>query len=88
MLVRLESGRLAVVMEQSESSLLTPKVKVFFSSRSKTPIPQEELDLAKLVGREKIVGRESAEDWGFRNLEELWSGERKGRGSLFEVSAH
>ena len=87
-LVRLESGRLAVVMEQSESSLLTPKVKVFFSSRSKTPIPQEELDLAKLVGREKIVGRESAEDWGFRNLEELWSGERKGRGSLFEVSAH
>ncbi len=87
-LVRLESGRLAVVLEQDGSSLLTPRVKVFFSSRSKTPIPQEELDLSKLVGRERIVARESPELWGFRNLEELWSGERKGRGSLFEVSAH
>ena len=82
-LVRLESGRLAVVIEQSEASLLTPVVKVFFSSRSKTPIPQEVLDLAKVVGRERIVGRESAEEWGFRNLEELWSGERKGRAALF-----
>ena len=82
-LVRLESGRLAVVVEQSDASLLTPVVKVFFSSRAKTPIPQEVLDLAKLVARERIVARESAEEWGFRNLEELWSGERKGRAALF-----
>jgi hypothetical protein len=73
-LVRLESGRLGVIMEQHEKSLLTPKVKVFFSAKSKTPIMQEVIDLAKLVGRDKIVGRESAEDWGFRNIEELWSG--------------
>ncbi len=73
-LVRLESGRLGVVMEQHEKSLLTPKVKVFFSAKSKTPIMPEVLDLAKLVGREKIVARESAEEWGFRNIEELWSG--------------
>lgn len=73
-LVRLESGRLGVVLEQHEKSLLTPRVKVFFSAKSKAPIMQEVLDLAKLVGRDKIVGRESAEDWGFRNIEELWSG--------------
>lgn len=73
-LVRLESGRLGVVTEQSETSLLTPKVKVFFSARLKTPILQETLDLAKLVGKEKIIGRESPEDWGFRNLDDLWSG--------------
>lgn len=59
-LVRLESGRLGVVMEQHEKSLLTPRVKVFFSARSKVPIPQEIIDLAKLAGRDKIVGRESA----------------------------
>jgi putative nucleotidyltransferase with HDIG domain len=73
-LVRLESGRLGVVTEQSEASLLTPKVKIFFSARLKTPILQETLDLAKLIGKEKIIGRESPDDWGFRNLDELWSG--------------
>jgi len=73
-LVRLESGRIGVVMEQQAKSLLAPRVKVFFSAKSKTPIPQEVLDLSKLAGRDKIVARESAEEWGFRNVEELWSG--------------
>lgn len=73
-LVRLESGRLGVVTEQSETSLLTPKVKVFFSAKMRTPILQETLDLSKLIGKEKIIGREAPEDWGFRNLDELWSG--------------
>ncbi|WP_394237457.1 HD-GYP domain-containing protein [Pseudomonas anguilliseptica] len=73
-LVRLESGRIGVVMEQQAKSLLAPRVKVFFSAKSKTPIPQEILDLSKLVGRDRIVGRESAEEWGFRNVEELWNG--------------
>lgn len=73
-LVRLESGRIGVVLEQQAKSLLAPRVKVFFSAKSKTPIPQEILDLSKLVGREKIVGRESAEEWGFRHVDELWSG--------------
>ena len=82
-LVRLESGRLGVVMEQHAKSLLTPRVKVFFSARSRVPIPTEVIDLAKLVGRDKIVGRESAEEWGFRHIEELWSGLEAPRGSYF-----
>ncbi len=73
-LVRLESGRLGVVTEQSETSLLTPKVKVFFSAKMKSPILQETLDLSTLIGKEKIIGRESPDDWGFRNLDELWTG--------------
>jgi putative nucleotidyltransferase with HDIG domain len=73
-LVRLESGRLAVVVEQNEGSLLSPKVKVFFSAKNKSPIMQETLDLAKLTGKEKIIGRESPDDWGFKNLDTLWSG--------------
>lgn len=73
-LVRLESGRIGVVIEQQAKSLLAPRVKVFFSAKSKTPIQQEILDLSKLVGRDKIVGRECAEEWGFRNTDELWTG--------------
>jgi putative nucleotidyltransferase with HDIG domain len=73
-LVRLESGRLGVITEQSETSLLTPKVKVFFSATFKMPILQETLDLSTLIGKEKIIGRESPDDWGFRNLDDLWRG--------------
>lgn len=73
-LVRLESGKLAVVIEQNDSSLLMPKVKIFFSAKTKMPIIQEVLDLAKLQGKEKIIGRESPDDWGFKNLDVLWSG--------------
>jgi putative nucleotidyltransferase with HDIG domain len=73
-LVRLESGRLAVVVEQHESSLLSPRVKVFYSAKTKMPIIQETLDLAKMAGKEKIIGRESPDDWGFKNLDILWSG--------------
>ena len=73
-LVRLQSGRIGVVMEQQAGSLLAPKVKVFFSAKSKTPIPQETLDLARLVGRDRIVARESAADWGFQHVNQLWTG--------------
>ncbi|MNT68667.1 hypothetical protein D3C72_2069180 [compost metagenome] len=80
-LVRLESGRLGVVLEQHPGSLLTPRVRVFFSARSKVPIPQEVVDLAR---GDRIVSRESPEEWGFRKLDELWSGLPVGRGSLFD----
>ena len=73
-LVRLQSGRIGVVMEQQANCLLTPKVKVFFSTQSQSPIAQEVVDLKQLVGRDKIVSRESAEAWGFRQVDALWSG--------------
>lgn len=73
-LVRLESGRLAVVIEQDEQSLLTPTVKVFFSVITKMPVMQVSLNLAELKGTDKIIGRESPNDWGFKNLDKLWSG--------------
>ncbi len=70
-LVRLTSGRLGVVIEQNADSLLTPRIKVFFSTKSRVQIAPEVVDLARQQD-EKIVGRESAETWGFRNLEHLW----------------
>jgi hypothetical protein len=63
-----------VVIEQHATSLLQPKVKVFFSIKTRSPIIQETLDLSQLTGKEKIIGRESPEDWGFKNLDLLWSG--------------
>jgi len=65
-LVLLESGRLGVVVEPHETSLLTPKVNVFFSTRSQTYIKPETVDLARGLGfggGDKIVRHESAEKW-------------------------
>ena len=71
-LVRMSSGRLGVVAEQSERSLLTPRIRVFFSSKSMTHVPPELIDLARPGITEKIVAREDPQTWGFKNLEQFW----------------
>lgn len=72
-LVKLSSGRLAVVLEQSEKSLLAPWVKVFFSTKSQVYIVPETIDLSHPSVNEKIVSREDAAKWGIKNLDELWA---------------
>lgn len=62
-LVKLKSTRLAVVLEQSEKNLLTPIVKVFFSTKSNTPIPPEILELAQ--SSDSILNAEDPQKWGF-----------------------
>lgn len=62
-LVRLKSGRLGIVMEQSENSLLVPKVKVFFSARHNEPVMMELVDLAHT--KDAIEGPEDPSTWGF-----------------------
>jgi len=73
-LVRLSSGRLGVVLDQSARSLLTPQVKVFFSTKSQIYIPPEVVDLSRPGCPEKITGREDPAKWGIKNLHELWAG--------------
>jgi HD-GYP domain-containing protein (c-di-GMP phosphodiesterase class II) len=65
-LVLLESGRLGVVVEAHDTSLLTPKVNVFYSTRSQAYIKPETVDLARGLGfggADKIVRHESADKW-------------------------
>jgi HD-GYP domain-containing protein (c-di-GMP phosphodiesterase class II) len=65
-LVLLESGRLAVVVEPHETSLLTPKVNVFFNTKSQTYIRPQTLDLSRGLGfggGDKIVRHESPDKW-------------------------
>lgn len=73
-LVRMQSGRLAVVCEQNPESLVSPKVKVFFSTRSQLHIPPELLDLSSSACSDRIAARESNAQWKFTHLDELWAG--------------
>jgi putative nucleotidyltransferase with HDIG domain len=71
-LVRMASGRLGVVLEQVGKSLLEPRVKVFFSTKSMTYIAPEVIDLGAPHVREKIVDWEDPEKWDFKGLEDQW----------------
>jgi HD-GYP domain-containing protein (c-di-GMP phosphodiesterase class II) len=76
-LVKLTSGRLGVVVEQTGKSLTTPLVKVFFSTKSNLRIIPEVIDLSQSGVTEKIVCREDPAKWRFVDLNELWSGLNK-----------
>ena len=74
-LVRLESERLGVVLEQGEGSLLAPKVRVFFNARKREPVFIKDLDLAAPDCGDRIVGIESPEKWNFPAMDKLWLGQ-------------
>jgi len=59
-LVKLKSGRVGVVEEQSKKSLASPIVRVFFSTRVDEPIFQEWVDLSKV--QDAIVSVEEADE--------------------------
>ncbi len=62
-MVRLESGRLAVVTEQNAHDLLKPRVRVFFSTKSNCHVAPEEVDLSR-AANDRIVADEPPEKWG------------------------
>ena len=73
-LVRLTSGRIGVVIEQSPNALTMPVVKVFYSDKTKQRIPPENLNLAAPGGTDRISAREDPAKWNFPDLNVLWSG--------------
>ena len=62
-LVKLKSTRLAVVIEQSDKNLLTPIVKVFFSTKANSPMQPEIIDLAQST--DSILSAEDPAKWRF-----------------------
>ena len=72
-LVRMASGRLGVVVEQNPTKLTAPKVKLFFSTRSGMPLEPKLVDLMESHVTDKIVARESPENWNFGYLNDLWA---------------
>lgn len=71
--VRLASGRLAVVVEQSPGALLAPVVRVFFSTKSQHHISPERVDLSKPGCQDRIVAREPVAAGQFASVNELWA---------------
>jgi len=71
-LVKLKSGRLGVVVEQGGKSLLSPVVRVFFSTKANEPIVPQLIDLGDGSTTDQIVSRESPATWGFKNIDQFW----------------
>lgn len=61
-LVRLESGRLAVVQEQNAEKLLLPRVKIIYHAARRYYLEPEEVDLSR--SQDRILGHEDPEAWG------------------------
>ena len=76
-LVRLESGLLGVVVENSDRNLLAPSVKTFYCTRRKERLYPKVLDLSRSNAQDKIKHWESPANWPFPDLDELWSGAQK-----------
>ena len=60
-LVRLDSGRLGVIVQQTEKNLLAPMVRVFYNSRQNYYIQPEIIDLSKSYDR--VMSCEDYEKW-------------------------
>lgn len=73
-LVKLESERLAVVVEQSPGQLVAPVVSAFFCLRAQMRMAPRRLDLAHAGCQDRIVGRHVDEGAAFAGLNELWAG--------------
>jgi len=66
-LVRLESERLGVVVEQREKNLLQPLVRVVYDAKRRHYLPPQDVDLSRPLGMgggDRILGHENPAKWG------------------------
>jgi HD-GYP domain-containing protein (c-di-GMP phosphodiesterase class II) len=70
-LVRLSSGRIAVVVDQVPGKLLAPVVATLLDAATRLPCDGERIDLSTSPG-ERIVSREIAEAWGLDAIDDHW----------------
>jgi len=62
-LVRLESNRLAVVMEQNQGGLLHPVVRVVYDIAGDRPLAPFDLDLSAAAAGDGVIGHEEPGPW-------------------------
>ncbi len=74
-LVRLNSGHIGVVTEQTKASLTLPIVKVFHVIATGKRIVPFALDLSVRGCKEKIIAREDPAQWNVLDINAMWSGE-------------
>lgn len=65
-LVKLKSGKLAVVLENSDSDQRSPVVKVIYHATSKRYLPVEIIDLSKPSVQDEIEHAVDADKWNIR----------------------
>lgn len=70
--VRLASGRIAVVIEPGKESLLLPKVCVFYSLSASRMLRPEPVDLADRYCWDSIIGPEDSHAWAGMKLDSFW----------------
>jgi HD-GYP domain-containing protein (c-di-GMP phosphodiesterase class II) len=71
--VKLKSGRLGVVVDQTSKSLLKPMVKAFFLIQSKEYLTPEIVDLSDAEVDDEILGQEDPLLWGIQNISSYWA---------------
>ncbi|MFJ9534879.1 HD-GYP domain-containing protein [Herbaspirillum sp. NPDC101396] len=71
--VVMQSGKVGIVIDQHPGSLLTPKVKVFFSALTMAPLPIEIIDLATTRSGDKIASHADPAKLHLPNLETIWA---------------
>ncbi|MCE0492225.1 HD-GYP domain-containing protein [Pantoea sp. Mb-10] len=72
-LVRLASGRVALVVQAGEKSLLKPKVHVFWSLHAQREVKPQLLDLGDSFCTDSITGAENQGLWQNVDLNRVWA---------------
>ncbi len=71
--VLMQSGKVGIIIDQHPGSLLTPKVKVFFSATAMSTIPIEIIDLATTRSGDRIASYADPAKLNLPNLETIWA---------------
>ena len=66
-------GRLVSGLRRNDELNVVANQKVLFSTKSKTHIAPEVVDLARPGVMDKIVSREVVANWGLKDIEQLWA---------------
>ena len=76
-LVRLESGHLGVVIEQNPAALVSPRIRIFFSTRANAHVMPKLIDLSRPGSHDRIADREDPAKWNLGDISKFWAGEAR-----------